>query len=99
MGLAFGTLLLVAIAIPNLIKASNTSAKVSCISNLRQIDGAKEQWQLEQKKSDTDTPTWDDLIGSDKYLKLKPACPNSGTYTLGNMKTKVTCSVPGDTLP
>src|SRR6201988_5316783 len=39
--------LLAAIAIPNFIKARTTAQKNACISNLRQIDGAKEQWALE----------------------------------------------------
>jgi prepilin-type N-terminal cleavage/methylation domain-containing protein len=48
--------LLAAIAIPNFVKARQTAQRNACISNLRQIDGAKEQWALENKKSaGTDT--------------------------------------------
>ena len=43
--------LLAAIAIPNLVKARTTSQKNACIKNLQQIEGAKEQWALEKKKS------------------------------------------------
>ncbi|HEY9172626.1 MAG TPA: prepilin-type N-terminal cleavage/methylation domain-containing protein, partial [Verrucomicrobiae bacterium] len=39
--------LLAAIAIPNFVKARETSRTNACISNLRQIDGAKQQWALE----------------------------------------------------
>ena len=48
--------LLAAIAIPNFVKARETAQKNACINNLRQIDGAKEQWALENKKTSADTP-------------------------------------------
>ena len=43
--------LLAAIAIPNFVKARTTAQKNACINNLRQIDGAKEQWALETKQA------------------------------------------------
>ena len=49
--------LLAAIAIPNFIKARTTSQKNACINNLRQIDGAKQQWALENGKQASDTPS------------------------------------------
>ena len=47
--------LLAAIAIPNFVRARNTAQKNSCINNLRQLDGAKQQWALENKMQDTST--------------------------------------------
>ena len=43
--------LLAAIAIPNFVKARTTAQRNACINNLRQIDGAKEQWALENNKT------------------------------------------------
>ena len=40
--------LLAAIAIPNFVKARATSQANACINNLRQIDGAAQQWALEK---------------------------------------------------
>jgi len=40
--------LLAAIAIPNFLKARSTSQQNACINNLRQIDGAIQQWALQQ---------------------------------------------------
>ena len=91
--------LLAAIAIPSFVKARNTSQQNACINNLRQLDGAKEQWALENKKTATDTPTMTDLIGTDKYIKVTPQCPANGAYTYGNMSTKPKCSVVDHTLP
>ena len=48
--------LLAAIAIPNFVRARTTSQQNACINNLRQIDGAKQQWALEMKQSSTATP-------------------------------------------
>jgi hypothetical protein len=99
-------LLLVAInvtAIPYCVRVSTTAGKNACINHLRQIDGAKLQWALEYKKTDTDTPTWHDLVGTDKYLKAQLRCPANGKYTIGNVKAKPVCSkattLPGHSLP
>ena len=43
--------LLAAIAIPNFIKARATSQQNACINNLRQIDGAINEWALETGQS------------------------------------------------
>src|SRR5438270_14073890 len=47
--------LLAAIAIPNFVKARTTSQQNACINNLRQYDGAVQQWALENKKQSSDT--------------------------------------------
>jgi len=85
--------LLAAIAIPNFIKARETSQTNACIENLRQLDSAKQQWAIEEKKTTTDTPVAADL---DDYVKGGYAsleCPASGTYTIGDMQTNPTCTV------
>jgi hypothetical protein len=71
----------------------------TCINNLRQLAGAKEQWALENKKLATDTPTWLDLIGTDKYIKVVPECLQDGWYRLNQVSAKPTCSRAGHTLP
>ena len=85
--------LLAAIAIPNFIKAREASQKNACIANLRQIDGAKNTWALEQKKVNTDTPGDADLFGATLYIREKPACPANGTYTLGAVSDRPSCSL------
>jgi hypothetical protein len=91
---------LAAIAIPNFIREPNTSPKNECINNLRQIDGAIQQWALENNKTNSDIPTWTDLKG---YLGRGeteiPKCPLGGTYTLGPVGDKPRCSVAGHGLP
>jgi len=76
--------LLAAIAIPNFVKARNTSQTNACINNLRQIDSATQQWALEAGKKDTDA-----ALGNEtsiyNYIKGSkvPTCPASGAYALG----------------
>ena len=91
--------LLAAIAIPNFVKARAASQKNACIANMKQIDGAKATWALEQKKGNTDTPTDTDLYGTDKYIRTKPECPGGGTYTMGDVMTKPACGISGHVLP
>ena len=47
--------LLAAIAIPNFLRARSTSQQNACINNLRQIDGAIQQWALETGQAATAT--------------------------------------------
>ena len=82
--------LLAAIAIPNFVRARNTAQKNSCINNLRQIEGAKQRWALEEKKSDTDTPP-DSVVGL--YIKNGfPTCPSGGTYKTGMVNEDPKCN-------
>ncbi|MBM3878043.1 MAG: prepilin-type N-terminal cleavage/methylation domain-containing protein [Verrucomicrobia bacterium] len=90
--------LLAAIAIPNFVKARTTAQQNSCIANLKQIDGAKDQWALEQKKGADAKWMLDDVK---VYLRgsLMPACPSGGKYTEGaNVGASPTCNIPGHTL-
>lgn len=82
--------LLAAIAIPNFVKSRNTAQANACINNLRQIDAGKHLWALENKKSDTDSPTTDD-VGN--YIKnnIYPSCPGGGTYAVGIVSVDPTC--------
>lgn len=74
--------ILAAIAIPNFVKARTNSGGPNCIAHLKQIDGAIQQWALENKKEATDVP---DLAGAASYLKggVLPVCPQGGSYRAG----------------
>jgi competence protein ComGC len=90
--------LLMAIAIPNFVKARETAQQNACINNLRQIDTAKHQWALENNKKETDTPTESDLL---PYFRSHqwPQCPAGGTYTIGAVSNAPACSIPNHHLP
>src|SRR5437016_10167859 len=86
--------LLAAIAIPNFIKARTTSQKNACINNLRQIDGAIQQWALEGKKGLSDAVAYSDIS---PYLKNEVLCPSGGgatfakSYTIVDVSTSPVC--------
>src|SRR5438445_13329061 len=56
--------------------ARTTSQQNACINNLRQIDGAIQQWALENKKDSSATVAYTDISG---YLKNAVTCPSGGT--------------------
>src|ERR1700733_2791275 len=93
--------LLAAIAIPNFVRARTTSQQNACINNLRQIDGAKQQWALERKVNQTAQPVGTDLqpyLGRGVSGTL-PSCPSdsSGTfsvsYNVQNLSTAPSCNI------
>ena len=90
--------LLLAMAIPNFVKGRKFAQTNACIQNLRIIDGAKQQWALENKREKTDTPTENDLK---PYLHLDefPRCRTGGTYTIGTVSEPPACSIPEHCLP
>ena len=85
--------LLAAIAIPNFVKARQTSQTNACINNLRIIDAAKQQWALELGQATSASPTSSNIV---PYLgrsgSVMPTCPiASGTYIIGSLTTNPTC--------
>ncbi len=94
--------LLAAIAIPNFVRARTTAQQNACINNLRQIDGAKQQWALETRQNGTATPQTTDI---DPYLgrsgsTVNILCPAGGatttfalSYTIGSVTNSPLCRI------
>ncbi len=70
----------------------------TCINNLRQIDGAMQQWALENKKDAKAIPAANDIA---PYLRGQavPQCPAGGVYTIRSVAEPPTCSISGHVLP
>ena len=93
--------LLAAIAVPNFVRARKNSQTNSCINNLRTLDGAKQQWALEQGKQSTDTPADTEVqpyIGRGNGGTLRRmSCPlvvpggAMAGYTINNVGTPPSC--------
>lgn len=82
----------VAFVIPGFIAARLVRSANACVNNLRQIDGAKQQWALENNKHSNDIPTGAEIsvyLWHDKML----VCPQGGTYTIGRVDEDPKCSV------
>lgn len=87
--------ILLAVAVPNFIRARETSRTRTCIANLRQIESAKEQWAMETNQANTATPVWADLVGANAYMKAQPTCPSGGTYAVNAVNANPTCTIAG----
>lgn len=88
--------ILMAIAVPNFIRARESSRRNSCIANLKQMDSAKEQWAMDNRAASGATVNMSDLTGANGYLKgpaAGPTCPAGGTYTVNNVGTNPACSL------
>lgn len=76
------------------------NAKVigACINNLRQLDGAIQQWALENKQSAESAVEPAHLA---PYLRnsTMPSCPGGGTYTVRLVGTAPTCTLANHALP
>ena len=101
--------LLATIAIPNFVRARLKAQQNACINNLRQIDGAKQTWALENKASQTVTPT---IANIQPYMGrgingTAPTCPADSSssfatsYNINDLQTAPSClimpGVAGDT--
>jgi prepilin-type N-terminal cleavage/methylation domain-containing protein len=89
--------LLSALAIPNITRARSRAWKGACIENIRAIDGAKQQWALENYQGQSAVPVAADL---DPYIKggsskcicpLDPGGSIASSYTLNNVATTPVC--------
>ena len=83
--------ILLAIAIPNFMRARATSRTKACVSNMRQIDSAKQQWAMDTNAVGTDTPAAGEVL---TYLSggAMPTCPEGATaYVLDTVDTKQVC--------
>jgi prepilin-type N-terminal cleavage/methylation domain-containing protein len=93
--------LLAAIAIPNFVRARTTSQTNACINNLRQIDGAKQQWALEFGAPTNSRPGIAELqpyLGRGPNGSL-PSCPMdtqdtfSTSYRVANVSSIPSCRI------
>ena len=93
--------LVVSFVFPIFMRATLTTASNACINNLRQIDGAKQQWALQTHSRSNDIPTMGNLqpyLGRGSNGSL-PVCPLGGTYTPGRLGKDPTCSIADSSWP
>lgn len=84
---------LLAIAIPNFMKARDTSRTKACVANLRQLDTGKVQYAMDAKLAAAAPVTEANLVPD--YVKVMPACPAGGTYTINAIDSDPVCSLGG----
>ena len=85
--------LLAAIAIPNFVKARENAQLNSIFNNLRIIEGAKDQWAIENKKGSGDTVG--SIVTISDYLKGGTVKPVVGeTYDTTTIAAPTTATLP-----
>ncbi len=94
--------LLAAIAIPNFVKARATSQANACINNLRQLDGAVNEWALENHATTGQTVPFPTALTP--YIKLNansslPPCPAGGSYSVASVGVSPQCSLGNNVTP
>jgi prepilin-type N-terminal cleavage/methylation domain-containing protein len=93
--------LLAAIAIPNFLRARSTSQQNACVNNLRQIDGAIQEWALEKGHLPTDAVAGTDIqpymgrgsLGTLPWCPLNAAHSFANSYTIVNASTVPVCKL------
>lgn len=53
---------------------------------LAKMDGATQQWALENGKTSTDKPSWEQIAGETLYLRYLPIDPEGGVFELRQLK-------------
>ena len=83
--------LLAGMGVPSFLRARTDSQKNLCISNLRVIDGAKEQWALISHRIQGAAVNEDEV---DTLVRNgMPQCPAGGRYTYGVVGEAPACSL------
>jgi hypothetical protein len=81
-------------AITGFMEARDKSIASGCMNNLRLLDGAVQQYALDNSNKLVSSMAL--LIGADLYIKDTPVCKGGGTYTLpASLGGKTSCSVHG----
>ncbi len=91
--------ILLAIAVPNFIKARETSRAKACVANLQQLQSAIQQWAMDNKATTGTAVTMDEICGNGLYINVAPQCPSGGAYTVATVDTNPTCSIGANANP
>src|SRR6266480_3902553 len=78
-----------------IIALRRDQATETCVENLCRIDGAKQQWALEDFATQDAEPTWFDIFfyGGRLCDDWPMHCPSGGSYVLGRVGDLPRCSI------
>lgn len=85
----------IVVLIPGLVEARYVGNSNACVNNLRELVAAKNEWALENGKTNGTEVTANDIT---PYVQLDskgrlPKCPQGGTYIIGRVGEEVQCSL------
>jgi hypothetical protein len=89
----------------NFVREPKTSPQNACINNLRYIDAAKQNWAIDNHKTNGPV-SWNDILPYLATIQKEqsrkaglPHCPSGGTYALGNLEEPPKCSIEAHVMP
>ena len=88
--------ILIAIAMPQFLRAREVARARSCVKNLNVIYMAKEQYAMDHRLAAGGLlPPLASLCGggTTNYIKNMPICQAGGTYSVGDLGTDPECSI------
>lgn len=86
--------ILLSIAVPQWVRARESTRLRGCLRNLTEIDNAKARWAMENNLPGNSVPTAADIAPI--FIKGQmPVCPTSGVYTINQVDTEPSCSIHG----
>ncbi|SPE53857.1 conserved hypothetical protein [Verrucomicrobia bacterium] len=68
--------MLAGIALPNYVRSRKVAQKTTCVANLGAIEGAIQDWALEERKAPDQPVEYRDIK---PYLSKQVVCPSGGT--------------------
>src|SRR5688572_13181182 len=78
--------LLAAVSIPNYVKTREISHRKACMANLKQLEGAVQNWALETHKASGVAILTGELFGPTAYIRREMVCPAGGNpYVFGRV--------------
>ena len=87
--------ILLAIAVPNFVKARESARTKSCVANLQQIQAAKQQWAMDTKAAGGATVSGTAIYGTGNYIAgpaTGPVCPaGTAVYVPGTVDADAAC--------
>ncbi len=96
--------IMIVVLIIGILLAIAVSQKNTCILNLKEMDGAKEQCAMERRSAPGEDISGY-IIGNPSptkplqfYLKSMPICPSGGTYSFDVVGVNPSCSISGHVL-
>jgi prepilin-type N-terminal cleavage/methylation domain-containing protein len=83
--------ILAVMAFPYYVRSREQSQMKACMNNLRQIDGAKDRYSIENGKQSGDPILQSDI--EPYFLKKWENCPAGGSYEMNPIAEDPTCNI------
>lgn len=83
--------ILICIAVPQFMRSRAHSQQQSCLSSLKKMEEGKELWAIAEQMPAGAACTMDAIVPT--YVKRLPVCPSGGSYLVGHLDEKPTCSL------